>query len=242
LTVKPECSGVPSGSSGSSARFWGNARSIRAAACLGTRASQSGTRSAPRYLQPGLRWAGDGAGRGGATGRARVGPVRPERRLRDRPPAAQRHAARAPGISTRVDSYKGATISATSPLGGVGDRKYGRCRWPPPPQPSGAGFRRMRERRGCRSRAGGRLLLVQCSSACSMAGAPASASIAVVRTRPSSVPAQYLRAAGPAPEQLVLGVGGLDRRVLRRIVLPRRSAPGPAASRPIAVSHSWTAS
>ena len=78
--------------------------------------------------------------------------------------------------------------------------------------------------------------MVQRSSACSVARAPASASIAVVRTRPSSVPAQYLQAAGPAPEQLVLGVGELDRRYFDG------SSHPVAPFRPGCEPASWTAS
>jgi hypothetical protein len=66
-----------------------------------TRAPRSGPCSQWHCLRAGLRRARDGAGGGGASRRTRVGPVRPDRRLRDRPLAAQRRAARGAGCRAR---------------------------------------------------------------------------------------------------------------------------------------------
>jgi hypothetical protein len=63
-----------------------------------TRASRSGPRPPPDRLRAGLRRTRDGAGHGRAPGRARVGRLRPDRRVRDRPLAAHAALLGAPGV------------------------------------------------------------------------------------------------------------------------------------------------
>jgi Glycosyl hydrolase family 3 C-terminal domain/Glycosyl hydrolase family 3 N terminal domain len=67
----------------------------------GTRGKRSGPRPPPDRLRARLRRARDGARHRRAPGRARVGRVRPDRRLRDRPLAAQRRAAGGTGCRAR---------------------------------------------------------------------------------------------------------------------------------------------